>query len=273
MDLSNVTKATLAELADGTSAINGIGAHRSKPLQIALADVSGVLYVSRALGKTWAPNGITVGGAKLPAVSVGGLAPSEPEPAATGVATQVSLVSTGTYSQSDGTYVFSQIDSSTPSVGGTGTGLHITGVIASGALVSVTAITEGGEGYVVGEQSKVRVTLGGEFGESGTSSLISIDQIDNVVVEAPAGSVGEVLTVNIDFAGAILDTSVTQYNTTSDGAGTGLTVEVTTDGSAVTSVTVVAAGADYVAGDSVVLVGAMPGLLSPPAFSVGTATV
>lgn len=97
MDLSNVTTATLSELADGTSAINGIGAHRSKPLQIALANVSGVLYVSRALGHTWLPNGIIAGGAKLPAVSVGGLAPTDPAPIADYSAVALSNTGSATY--------------------------------------------------------------------------------------------------------------------------------------------------------------------------------
>jgi VCBS repeat-containing protein len=164
MDLTNVPTATLAELADGTSAINGIGAVRSKPLQIALANVSGVLYVSRALGKTWEPNGMIAGGAKLPAIAVGGLAPTEPEPEpdpevpSGGGVTGVTILASGDwFGNTGGTYTATQASSD-----GEGTGATFTVTVASGGgVTAVVSIDTAGSDYTVGEVITLDVTATG----------------------------------------------------------------------------------------------------------------
>ena len=142
MDLSNVTKATLSELADGSSPINQIGPVRSKALQIALADVSGVLYVSRALGKTWEPNGIIAGGAKLPAVSVNDLTPVQ-----YGGVVSATVSNGGEVSGDDGNYVATTWSS----VNGVGSGAQFYVTVTDGVVTAVTSIKQPGTNYVEGE--------------------------------------------------------------------------------------------------------------------------
>ena len=160
MDLSGLPTATLAELADPESAINQIGAGevedvvRSRPLQTAMANVSGVLYVSRQHLGTWLPNGIRSTGQATPAVVVGASGIVEPPPPPVdgdGVVTLTILngglsISGDLVENQD--YQLTQVSSD-----GSGTGAVFTAKYDStnGVFDTMVSVDTAGSGYIVGE--------------------------------------------------------------------------------------------------------------------------
>lgn len=148
MDLTNVPTATLSELADGSSAINQIGPVRSKALQIALANVSGVLYVSRALGKTWEPNGIIAGGAKLPAIPVNNLVTMQ-----YGGVIAASVTNGGQVDSEGGNFFATTY----ASVAGSGSGATFTVTVIEGEVTGVVSIEDPGYGFIQGEVIKLDI--------------------------------------------------------------------------------------------------------------------
>tara|TARA_B110000285_G_scaffold224074_1_gene280417 strand:+ start:150 stop:650 length:501 start_codon:yes stop_codon:yes gene_type:complete len=162
MDLTNVPTATLVELADPASAINTIGAVRSKPLQLALANVSGVLYVSKQHLGSWLPNGMVAGGATLPTVVVG--APVAPP---VGEVLTASVHTAGTFTGAvAGNYTATQSGTT-----GVGTGATFTVTMDSTSVTAVVSIDTVGEGYVVGD----RITLNAPSGSQTSAALIRVD--------------------------------------------------------------------------------------------------
>ena len=164
MDLTNVPTATLVELADPASAINAIGAVRSKPLQIAMANVSGVLYVSRQHLSAWLPNGMVAGGATLPTVVVGAsVAPPVGEVLAASVHTAGAFTDA-----SAGDYTATQSGTT-----GVGTGATFTVTMDSSSITAVVSIDTVGEGYVVGD----RITLNAPSGSQTSPAIIRVDSV------------------------------------------------------------------------------------------------
>ena len=71
IQITDLPTASTAQMADPTSAINQLGAHRSRPDQIAMCTSWSFLYISKNMGGPWVPSGYKMAGAKLPTIIPG----------------------------------------------------------------------------------------------------------------------------------------------------------------------------------------------------------
>jgi hypothetical protein len=178
----------------------------------------------------------------------------------TGGVTAVSIVTPGTNYGLSG----NRVNYSTSAITGIGTGLRVSYNYSAGAITSITGITDGGSGFVVGDTAYVANTFG---------PYAAGDGIIQVTAATPSAG------GPVDFFGLLTGSSgytVGDVLTPAPGAipgGTGFQVTVTSvsagGGGTITGFTLTNPGTGYTAGN--VLTAAIPG--GGTGWSIGVASV